>query len=73
MEHLGYWADAILARVCDTQREWDLQKLSGEEENASINLIRDNSLLRSVARCIEWRIATPELNGEHVDQVTAIL
>ncbi|KAF1787133.1 hypothetical protein GQ600_9073 [Phytophthora cactorum] len=52
MEHLGYWADAILARVCDTQREWDLQKLSGEEENASINLIRDNSLLRSVARCI---------------------
>ncbi|KAE8980295.1 hypothetical protein PR002_g24168 [Phytophthora rubi] len=46
MERLGYSVDAILARACDTQPEWDLQDLAGAEGKPfeDIHLIRDVGL-----------------------------
>ncbi|ETN01924.1 hypothetical protein PPTG_23990 [Phytophthora nicotianae INRA-310] len=74
MEHLGYSADTILARACDTRQEWDLQELGGGERSASINLIRDNSLSDSARLdTTDLRVATPELDGKQGDQVAAIL
>ncbi|KAI9998227.1 hypothetical protein PInf_002572 [Phytophthora infestans] len=74
MEHLGYSADAILARACDTRQEWDLQELGGGEGSASVNLIRDNFLSDpSRLDATDLRVATPELDGKQSDQVAAIL
>ncbi|GMF32160.1 unnamed protein product [Phytophthora fragariaefolia] len=86
MERLGYLVNAILAKACDTQREWDLQDLGGGEGADAIRLIRDRTLLeirpgaqQPVGPALddaEWRTATTEfgLHGEDTDaQVAAIL
>ncbi|GMG14688.1 unnamed protein product [Phytophthora fragariaefolia] len=58
MERLGYSVDAILARACDTQPEWDLQDLAGAEDKPlqDIHLIRDAGLRGPDP---ELRAATP--------------
>ncbi|KAE8906246.1 hypothetical protein PF005_g1953 [Phytophthora fragariae] len=86
MERLGYSVYAILAKACDTQREWDLQDLGDGEGADAICLIRDRALLeirpgaqQPVGPALDdakWRTVTPEfgLHGEDTAaQVAAIL
>ncbi|KAE9292035.1 hypothetical protein PR003_g24866, partial [Phytophthora rubi] len=71
MERLGYSVDAILARACDTQPEWDLQDLAGAEGKPfeDIHLIRDVGLHGPDP---DLRAATPGLLDSDVLRLAAV-